>query len=243
MFDDISAGAEVVNDTTPTLGGDLDADTNDITDVGQLAIGNTTPLSGTKLTVGANVISTAHPSMSISDTSNGASLTLRGLSPTVYFDKTGTGKARILTDGAGISIYDGELDAVGNVQLSVDANDDLKFNSGYGSAAVAYGVRAWLHVNTSNASIYDSGGISSVTRNGTGDVTVNFSFTFPDTNYIIVAESFDGGGQNDFREVNSSFTTPGKTTTQHRMYCLGATTGSWNPLADDTAHLMLIAVR
>jgi hypothetical protein len=243
LFEDIIGGAEVVNDTSPTLGGDLDADGNDITDVGQLAIGNTSPLSGTKIAIGPNVISTAHPSMSISDTTNGASLTLRGLSPTIYFDKTGTGKGRILTDAAGLSVYDGTLDAVGDVMFSVDSNSDFKFDSGYGSATVAYGVRAWLHVNTSNSSIYDSGGISSVTRNGTGDVTVNFSFTFPDTNYIIVAESFDGGGQNDFREVNSSFTSPGKTTTQHRMYMLAATTGGWNPIADDTAHLMLIAVR
>ena len=248
LFDDIAAGAEVVNDTTPTLGGDLDADTKDITDVGQLAVNNSSPLSGTKLTIGANVISTAHPSMSISDTTNGASLTLRGLSPSIYFDKTGTGKGRILTDAAGLSVYDGDLDAVGNVMFSVDSNDDFKFNSGYGSAAVAYGIRAWVNFSFSSNTIRASGGVSSVTDNGIGDCTVNFSITFPDTSYILNVTSFDGGGQNDIRVVNSSFTSPGKTTTQHRMYCLGASTGTngatQNQLVkDDTAHLQITATR
>ena len=66
-----------------------------------------------------------------------------------------------------------------------DINGNFQFNSGYGSAATAYGVRAWVNFNGSNGSINGSGGVSSVTRNGTGDYTVAYSFTFPSNTYTL----------------------------------------------------------
>ena len=59
----------------------------------------------------------------------------------------------------------------------------LQFNSGYGTVATAYGCRAWVRFTGSSASIAGSGGVSSVTRSSNGVYVVNFSFTFPDTNY------------------------------------------------------------
>jgi hypothetical protein len=67
--------------------------------------------------------------------------------------------------------------------MQVDTSYNLLFNSGYGSAAVAYGCRAWLNYNGSSQTINASGNISSVTRNGTGDYTLNFSNSMPDANY------------------------------------------------------------
>ena len=61
---------------------------------------------------------------------------------------------------------------------------DLSFNSGYGSVATAYGCRAWIAHNSST--LQASGNISSLTRNGTGDYTVNFTTAMPDTNYAPV---------------------------------------------------------
>ena len=65
-----------------------------------------------------------------------------------------------------------------------DASGNLAFNSGYGSAAVAYGCRAWVNFNgTGTVAIRASGNVSSITDNGTGDYTVNFTTAMVDANY------------------------------------------------------------
>ena len=67
---------------------------------------------------------------------------------------------------------------------SWDANANLMFNSGYGSVATAYACRAWVNFNgTGTVAIRASGNVSSITDNGTGDYTVNFSTAMPDANY------------------------------------------------------------
>jgi len=74
------------------------------------------------------------------------------------------------------------------------ANGNLLFNSGYGSAAVAYGCRAWVNFNgTGTPSIRASGNVSSIGDNGAGDYTINFTTAMPDANYSI---SGTGGGVN-----------------------------------------------
>ena len=63
---------------------------------------------------------------------------------------------------------------------------DLSFNSSYGSAAVAYGCRAWVNFNgTGTVAIRASGNVSSITDNGTGDYTVNFTNALSDANYAV----------------------------------------------------------
>jgi hypothetical protein len=79
------------------------------------------------------------------------------------------------------------LQSNGTNAVSVSSSN-LQFNSGYGSVATAYGCRAWVNFNgTTNVggfcTIRASGGVTSVADNGTGDYTVNFSFTMPDANY------------------------------------------------------------
>jgi hypothetical protein len=69
-------------------------------------------------------------------------------------------------------------------QMSVAVNGNLSFNSGYGSAAVAYGCRAWVNFNgTGTVAIRASGNVSSITDGGTGIYTVNFTTALPDANY------------------------------------------------------------
>ncbi len=83
-------------------------------------------------------------------------------------DVTGT----LLVSGNGISGTTGTF------------SGDLSFNSGYGSAAVGYGCRAWVNFNgTGTVAIRASGNVSSITDNGTGDYTVNFTTAMPDANY------------------------------------------------------------
>jgi hypothetical protein len=64
----------------------------------------------------------------------------------------------------------------------------LQFNSGYGSVATAYGCRAWVNFNgTGTVAIRASGNVTSITDNGTGDYTVNFTTAMPDANYFVSA--------------------------------------------------------
>ena len=69
---------------------------------------------------------------------------------------------------------------------SVSGN--LSFNSGYGSAAVAYGCRAWVNFNgTGTVAIRASGNVSSITDNGTGDYTINFTTALADADYATIS--------------------------------------------------------
>ena len=83
---------------------------------------------------------------------------------------TGTGRIEFTTDGTKVA----EIDASGN----------MKFDSGYGSVATVYGCRAWVNFDgTGTVAIRDSGNVSSITDNGTGDYTVNFTNALTDANY------------------------------------------------------------
>lgn len=74
-----------------------------------------------------------------------------------------------------------------------NASNNLLMNSGYGSDAVAYGCRAWVNFNgTSTVAIRASGNVSSITDNGTGDYTVNFTTAMPDANYSVGSACGDG---------------------------------------------------
>jgi hypothetical protein len=77
-------------------------------------------------------------------------------------------------------------DASGNFTAgTITSTFDLLFNSGYGSAVIAYGCRAWVNFSAGGGviTVLGSGNVSSVTRNGAGDHTVNFSTAMPDANY------------------------------------------------------------
>ena len=96
----------------------------------------------------------------------------------------GTGTTKFRVPGVGFEV-DGTTSA-----------DNLKFNSGYGSAATAYGARAWIRFDGSAATIgtgAGSGNMDAVTDNGTGDYTVNFTNNMPDANYAIVVTSANTG--------------------------------------------------
>jgi hypothetical protein len=72
-------------------------------------------------------------------------------------------------------------------QMRIDNAGNLKFNSGYGSAATAYGCRAWVNFNgTGTPAIRASGNVSSITDVSAGYYVVNFTTAMPDANYAAV---------------------------------------------------------
>jgi hypothetical protein len=65
-----------------------------------------------------------------------------------------------------------------------------------GSAPI-YACRAWVNFNgTSTVAIRASGNVSSITDNGTGDYTVNFTTAMPDANYSINVNARGNGDAN-----------------------------------------------
>lgn len=72
-------------------------------------------------------------------------------------------------------------------RMRLDTSGNLLFNSGYGSVATAYGCRAWVNFNgTGTVAIRASGNVTSITDNGVGDYTVNFTTAMTDANYAAV---------------------------------------------------------
>ena len=98
-------------------------------------------------------------------------------------------------------VYDNEAGAARTV---IDSSGNFKFNSGYGSAATAYGVRAWVNFNgQGTVAIRASGNVSSITDQGTGLYRINFTTAMVDANYSAVGSS--GEDDNNTTPNNHGF--------------------------------------
>jgi len=100
------------------------------------------------------------------------------------------------------------------------------FDSGYGSVATAYGCRAWVNFNgTSTVAIRASGGVTSISDNGTGAYTVNLSFTMPDANYAYSLSRDRGAGGSSGGSI-IQLNTVAPTTTSIRILLENAANGA-----------------
>jgi hypothetical protein len=94
----------------------------------------------------------------------------------------------------------------------------------------AFECRAWVNFNgqTSPGTIRGSGNVSSVTRNSTGDYTVNFATAMPDTIYsaLCTCGQVDGGTGN---RVNVGAVSEPLTTSVRVLSSLGSNTNPDNP--------------
>jgi hypothetical protein len=60
-----------------------------------------------------------------------------------------------------------------------------------------YTAKAWVNFNgTGTVAIRGSGNVSSITDNGTGDYTVNYTVAMPDVNYCSLVTGTNNEGQN-----------------------------------------------
>jgi hypothetical protein len=81
----------------------------------------------------------------------------------------------------------------GTEQMRLTDTGLLQFNSGYGSVSTAYGCRAWVNFNgTGTVAIRASGNVTSITDNGAGDYTINFTTALADANYSVVGTCLGG---------------------------------------------------
>jgi hypothetical protein len=104
---------------------------------------------------------------------------------TIYQPSSPDGTVRIGVGNSGATTAD---------VASLSSSGNFSFNSGYGSVATAYACRAWVNFNgTGTVAIRASGNVSSITDNDTGDYTVNFTTSMPDTNYCFAFGAQDVG--------------------------------------------------
>ena len=138
------------------------------------------------------------------------------------------------------------LDANGKVNAlkvatDLEVDNDLKFDSGYGSTVTGYGVRAWCTFNgTSTVAIDKHGNVSSITDHGTGQYTVNFSTAMPDAHYAII-----GGviGQYSEDHTYTFVTSPWDPNTANTTSASRFTTEHYSQGYKDFDHVNIIVVR
>jgi len=128
----------------------------------------------------------------------------------------------------------------GGVQCAAfDSSANFQFNSGYGSVATAYGCRAWVNFNgTGTVVIRASGNVTSITDNGTGEYTLNFTTALPDANYSIVGSCGTGAAGNDDFNLTTNFNVA-PTTTAARVGSQRANSG----VATDAAYISVAIFR
>ena len=175
---------------------------------GNVGVGTTAPLN----LAGYNTLS-------INDTTSGIlEIEANNVSKFLaYYDSANT--------AARLSAVDSLIFDAGSVaQGRITTTGLFQFNSGYGSVATAYGCRAWVNFNgTGTVAIRASGNVTSITDNGTGDYTVNFTTAMPDANYNVVGAL--GGSTIQGIDIGN-LATVAPTTTTLRFLSRGTTTGS-----------------
>jgi hypothetical protein len=91
-----------------------------------------------------------------------------------------------------------QFNAAGGVveRMRIDSSGQLKTMVTGGTAVMdAYACRAWVNFNgTGTVAIRASGNVSSITDNGTGNYTVNFTTAMPDANYAVAGAGVEQAG-------------------------------------------------
>ena len=144
-----------------------------VTAAGNVGIGTSSPINvltvqtaATGTTAGSNIIARLQSNAS-------------GRDATLQFSDNVANSATISMVGGAVAVAQNGVE-----RTRIDTSGNFQFNSGYGSVATAYGCRAWVNFNgTGTVAIRASGNVSSITDNGTGDYTVNFTTAMPDGSY------------------------------------------------------------
>lgn len=130
---------------------------------------------------------------------------ISGSSGLVFDNSANTLYANTINVSSNMRVYGNLQVGTGTVTITNDSisaasieASNFKFNSGYGSSVIAYGVRAWVNFNGTgtvgvNATIRGSGNVTSVSKPATGLYRVNFTTAMPDANYTAVATSQPNG--------------------------------------------------
>lgn len=169
---------------------------------GNLAVTGTTVHTGATTFTGAVVMSTALPVASggTGATSNAATAfalkgansditSITGLTTALTVAQGGTGATTHTSKG--VLIGNG-TSAVTTVSPGTSGNALISDGTSWTSAANPQYLKAWVNFDSAG-SIRGSFNVSTVTRNGTGDYTINFTNALADTNYCVTGTSGSAG--------------------------------------------------
>ena len=113
-----------------------------------------------------------------------------------------------------------------NKTLTTPNIDSAQFATVSGTAPI-YPCRAWVNFNgTGTIAIRASGNVSSITDNGVGDYTVNFTTAMSDANYSVAGTAITASGNYAILSINSA-TSP--LTTAFRVLSIQQSGGSPAP--------------
>lgn len=134
------------------------------------------------------------------------------------------GVTALTLDASQNAVFAGTVTATDGVTGNASTATALTTASG---SAPSYSARAWVNFNgTGTVAIRASGNVSSITDNGVGDYTINFTTAMVDANY---APTFSG------IPVSSPSDTRAVTTTIYGAYNTGPTTMSTTALRIQTS--------
>jgi acetylglutamate kinase len=115
-----------------------------------------------------------------------------------------SGTSGLKTSGGDDGIL--KIQTNGTDAVSVTGSQVCSFANNFGTVAnlPAYQCRAWVNFDgTGTVAIRASGNVSSITDNGTGDYTVNFTSAMPDIDYATVAVTASSSGTSLLLNINS----------------------------------------
>jgi hypothetical protein len=142
----------------------------------------------------------------------------------------------ITIDGNGIITGAATLaTTVANPTFTTPNINSAQFATVSGTAPI-YPCRAWVNFNgTGTVAIRASGNVTSITDNGTGDYTVNFTTAMPDANYgVAVCGTFSASGTARDQNINIK-NNSAPTTTSVRVQAFEPNTGGVDTLYSNVA--------
>jgi hypothetical protein len=136
---------------------------------------------GTLTVDGATQINAALTAVSFSGDNAGSNV--------IIASADGAGTINFRPKGVASSTDAMSIDNSGNVSI----RGDVTVDGGAGKVSAMNSAKAWVNFNgTGTPAIADSFNVSSITDNGTGDYTINFTTAMANANYAAVASGMDG---------------------------------------------------
>lgn len=171
---------------------------------GKVDLGNAVLLTGAQTIAGAKTFSDGVIGNLTGNVSGNVTGNASGLSTTLAIASGGTGQTSAANAFNALKQQASET-ATGVIEIATAAEalagtdtvraitpSGLRSGLGASGSAPIFAARAWANIAGTTGAVRASGNVSSVTRNGTGDYTVNFSTAMPDTSYAFIP----GGRQN-----------------------------------------------